>query len=154
MVLTQDADVLDTWFSSALWPFATLDFNMHGGTQSEDYQTFYPAQVLETGHDIIFFWVVRMLLFGYEFTQQTPFKTIYLHGLVRDKIGRKMSKSLGNGVNPLDMIETYGTDALRMTLTIGNTPGTDLKFDEENVKNNMLFINKLWNASRFIATNL
>ena len=91
---------------------------MRGEAQSEDYQSFYPAQVLETGHDIIFFWVVRMLLFGYEFTQQTPFKTVYLHGLVRDKIGRKMSKSLGNGVNPLDMIETYGTDALRMTLAI------------------------------------
>jgi len=153
-VLTRDPDVLDTWFSSALWPFATLDYDMWGGKQPADFLKFYPAQVLETGHDIIFFWVVRMLLFGYEFTEETPFKTIYLHGLVKDKFGRKMSKSLGNGVNPLDMIDLYGTDALRMTLAIGNTPGNDLKFDEENVKNNMIFINKLWNASRFVYSNL
>ena len=148
--LTQDEDVLDTWFSSALWPFATLGYDMWGGEQPDLFKQFYPAQVLETGHDIIFFWVVRMLLFGYEFTGETPFKTVYLHGLVKDKIGRKMSKSLGNGVNPIDMIDTYGTDALRMTLAIWNTPGNDLKFDEENVKNNMIFINKLWNASRFV----
>lgn len=148
--LTQDEDVLDTWFSSALWPFATLGYDMWGGEQPDLFKQFYPAQVLETGHDIIFFWVVRMLLFGYEFTGETPFKTVYLHGLVKDKIGRKMSKSLGNWVNPIDMIETYGTDALRMTLAIWNTPGNDLKFDEENVKNNMIFINKLWNASRFV----
>lgn len=151
---TQDPDVLDTWFSSALWPFATLDYDMWGGTQPDLVKQFYPASVLETGHDIIFFWVIRMLLFGYEFTGQTPFEKIYLHGLVRDKDGRKMSKSVGNGVNPIDMIDTYGTDPLRMTLVIGNTPGTDLKFDEENVKNNMLFVNKLWNASRFVSANL
>jgi len=151
---TQDPDVLDTWFSSALWPFATLDYDMWGGKQPDLIQQFYPAQVLETGHDIIFFWVVRMLLFGYEFTQTTPFEKVYLHGLVRDKVGRKMSKSLGNGIDPIDMIDTYGTDPLRMTLVIGNTPGNDLKFDEENVKNNMLFVNKLWNASRFVSTNL
>lgn len=154
IVLKQDEDVLDTWFSSALWPFATLGYDLRWGTQSELFQKFYPAQVLETGHDIIFFWVIRMLLFGYEFTEQTPFQTIYLHGLVKDKIGRKMSKSLGNGVNPLDMIETYGTDALRMTLSIWNTPGNDLKFDEENVKNNQIFINKLWNACRFVDANM
>lgn len=152
--LLQDQDVLDTWFSSALWPFATLWFDMYGGEQEELFKKFYPAQVLETGHDIIFFWVIRMLLFWYEFTGQTPFYTIYFHWLVRDKIGRKMSKSLGNGVNPLDMIETYGTDALRMTLSIGNTPGNDLKFDEENVKNNAIFLNKLWNACRFVAVNI
>ncbi len=152
--LTQDEDVLDTWFSSALWPFATLGYDMWWGEQPDLVQQFYPAQVLETGHDIIFFWVVRMLLFGYEFTDQSPFKTVYLHGLVKDKIGRKMSKSLWNGVNPIEMIEKYGTDALRMTLSIGNTPGNDLKFDEENIKNNMMFINKLWNASRFVHGNL
>ncbi len=154
VILTQDPDVLDTWFSSALWPFATLWFDMWGGEQPELFQKFYPAQVLETGHDIIFFWVVRMLLFWYEFTDQTPFKTVYLHGLVRDKIGRKMSKSLWNGIDPLDMIDLYGTDALRMTLSIGNTAGNDLKFDEENVKNNQIFINKLWNASRFVDANI
>lgn len=148
--LRQDEDVLDTWFSSALWPFATLGFDMWWGEQPDLFKQFYPAQVLETGHDIIFFWVIRMLLFWYEFTGETPFKTVYLHGLVKDKVWRKMSKSLGNGVNPIDMIETYGTDALRMTLAIWNTPGNDLKFDEENVKNNMIFINKLWNASRFV----
>ncbi|MDA9129142.1 valine--tRNA ligase [Candidatus Gracilibacteria bacterium] len=154
VVLSQDKDVLDTWFSSALWPFATLGYDMIGDDHNELFKQFYPAQVLETGYDIIFFWVIRMLLFGYEFTDQTPFKTIYLHGLVRDKQGRKMSKSLGNGVDPIDMIEKYGTDALRMTLVIGTTPGNDVKFDEENVKNNMIFINKLWNASRFVASNL
>lgn len=154
VTLSQDEDVLDTWFSSALWPFATLWFNMYGEEQPELFQKFYPAQVLETGHDIIFFWVIRMLLFWYEFTGETPFTTVYLHGLVRDKIGRKMSKSLGNGVNPLDMIDEYGTDALRMTLSIGNTPGNDLKFDEENVKNNGLFLNKLWNATRFVSMNI
>ncbi len=148
--LLQDADVLDTWFSSALWPFSTLGFNMDGKQQPKLYKDFYPAQVLETGYDIIFFWVIRMLLFGYEFTGQTPFETIYLHGLVKDKFGRKMSKSLGNGVDPIDMIDKYGTDALRMTLAIWNTPGNDIKFDEENVKNNMIFINKLWNAARFV----
>jgi len=153
IVLTQDEDVLDTWFSSALWPFATLGYTMEDWEQADLFKQFYPAQVLETWHDIIFFWVIRMLLFWYEFTDETPFKTVYLHGLVKDKEGRKMSKSLGNGVDPIDMINLYGTDALRMTLSIGNTPGNDLKFDEENVKNNMLFINKLWNASRFVSVN-
>lgn len=152
--LTRDPDALDTWFSSGLWPFATLGFDIDGEKGSELYDKFYPAQVLETGHDIIFFWVIRMLLFWYEFTGQTPFKTIYLHGLVKDKEGRKMSKSLGNGIDPLDMIEKYGTDALRLTLSVGNTPGNDLKFDEANVENNMIFINKLWNASRFVSSNL
>lgn len=152
--LTQDNDVLDTWFSSGLWPFSILDYDMWDWEQSEMFKKFYPAGVLETGHDIIFFWVIRMLLFWYEFTDQTPFEKIYLHGMVRDKHGRKMSKSLWNGIDPLDMIEKYGTDALRLTLSIGNTPGNDLKFDEANVENNMLFVNKLWNASRFVSVNL
>lgn len=152
--LTQDADVLDTWFSSGLWPFSILDFDMWEWEQSEMFKKFYPASVLETGHDIIFFWVIRMMLFGYEFTDQTPFETIYLHGMVKDKHGAKMSKSKWNGIDPLDMIEKYGTDALRLTLSIWNTPGNDLKFDESNVENNMLFVNKLWNASRFVSVNL
>jgi valyl-tRNA synthetase len=154
VILTQDPDVLDTWFSSALWPFSILDYDMWGGKQNELVKQFYPAQMLETGHDILFFWVIRMLLFWYEFTSQTPFKEIYLHGLVRDKHGKKMSKSLWNGVDPIDMIEKYGTDALRLTLSIWNTPGNDLRFDEEHVTNNMMFINKLWNACRFVHTNL
>lgn len=152
--LTRDPDALDTWFSSWLWPFAVLWYNIDSDKQNELVKEFYPASVLETGHDIIFFWVIRMLLFWYEFTGQTPFKKIYFHGLVRDKIGRKMSKSLNNWVDPIDMINKYGTDALRLTLSIGNTPWNDLKFDEANVENNMFFINKLWNASRFVWTNI
>lgn len=152
--LTQDNDVLDTWFSSALWPFATLGYQIWEEKQNDLVKKFYPASVLETGYDIMFFWVIRMLLFWYEFTGQTPFKQIYFHGLVRDKLGRKMSKSLGNWVDPIDMIEKYWTDALRLTLSVWNTPWNDLKFDEENVENNMFFINKLWNASRFVSVNL
>jgi valyl-tRNA synthetase len=152
--ITQDADVLDTWFSSALWPFSILDYDMWGGEQPDLVKQFYPAQMLETGHDILFFWVIRMLLFWYEFTGETPFKQVYLHGLVRDKNGRKMSKSLGNGIDPLDMIAKYGTDPLRLALSIGNTPGNDLRFDEEVVENNRLFLNKLWNACRFVYTNV
>ncbi len=154
VVLTRDTDVLDTWFSSWLWPFSVLDYNMWGEEQPDLVKEFYPAQILETGHDIIFFWVIRMLLFWYEFTGQTPFEKIYLHWMVRDKHGAKMSKSAGNGINPLDMIEKYGTDALRLALSIWNTPWNDLKFDEVNVENNMIFINKLWNASRFVSVNL
>jgi len=152
--LTRDPDALDTWFSSGLWPFAALDKNMWGGEESELMKKFYPASVLETGHDIIFFWVIRMLLFWYEFTGQTPFKTIYLHWLVRDAQWRKMSKSLWNWVDPIDMIEAHWTDALRLTLSIWNTPWNDLKFDEKNVINNKAFINKLWNASRFVYTKV
>lgn len=150
----QDPDVLDTWFSSALWPFSILDYNMWWWEQPQMVKDFYPASVLETWHDIIFFWVVRMMLFWYEFTNQTPFKKIYLHWLVRDKIGRKMSKSLWNGIDPLDMINKYGTDPLRLTLTIWNTPWNDLKFDEDKVEEHMLFMNKLWNACRFVYANL
>ncbi len=154
--LIQDPDVLDTWFSSWLWTSSILWHKIWEPeeNQPELYKKFYPAQVLETGHDIIFFWVIRMLLFWYEFTWQKPFEKIYLHWLVRDKIWRKMSKSLGNGIDPLDMIEKYWTDALRLSLSIWNTPWNDLKFDEDNVKNNSIFINKLWNASRFVFTNL
>ncbi len=153
---TQDEDVLDTWFSSGLWPFSVLDFDFDKSLkdQSELFQKFYSAQVLETGHDIIFFWVIRMLLFWYEFTGQTPFEKIYLHGLIKDKNGKKMSKSLGNWIDPLDMIEKYSADALRLTCSIWNTPWNDLKFDEDNVMENKVFINKIWNATRFVYTNL
>lgn len=153
---TQDEDVLDTWFSSGLWPFSVLDFDFDKSLkdQSELFQKFYPAQVLETWHDIIFFWVIRMLLFWYEFTGQTPFEKIYLHGLIKDKNGKKMSKSLGNWIDPIDMIEKYSADALRLTCSIWNTPWNDLKFDEDNVMENKVFINKLWNATRFVYTNL
>lgn len=152
--LIRDPDVLDTWFSSALWPFSVLWYDIDSVKQNQEVQKFYPASVLETWHDIIFFWVIRMLLFWYEFTWETPFKTIYFHWLVRDKIWRKMSKSLWNWVDPVDMIDKYWTDALRLTLSIWNTPWNDLKFDEVNVENNMFFINKLWNASRFVFSNI
>lgn len=152
--LIQETDVLDTWFSSWLWPFAVLWYDIDSEEQNELVKKFYPAQILETWHDIIFFWVIRMLLFWYEFTWQTPFKTIYFHWLVRDKLWRKMSKSLNNGIDPIEMIDKYWTDALRLTLSIWNTPWNDLKFDEENVKNHMFFINKLWNASRFVSVNI
>jgi len=150
----QDPDVLDTWFSSALWPFSILDYDMWGWKQPDLVKEFYPASMLETGHDIMFFWVIRMLLFWYEFTGQTPFKKVYFHWIVRDKFGRKMSKSLGNWIDPLDVIKEHWTDALRLTLSIWNTPWNDLKFDMDNVKNNKIFINKLWNATRFVYTNL
>ncbi|MCT4616649.1 MAG: valine--tRNA ligase [Candidatus Gracilibacteria bacterium] len=150
---TRDPDVLDTWFSSAMWPFSTLGYDMWGGEQPQDVKDFYSADMLETGHDIIFFWCIRMLLFGYEFTGETPIKKFYLHGLIFDKEGKKMSKSLGNGIDPLDVIAEHGTDALRMTLTIGNTPGNNLKFDMDNVIQSKMFINKLWNATRFVYTN-
>lgn len=150
----QEPDVLDTWFSSALWPFSILDYNMWGKDQPDLVKQFYPASVLETWHDIIFFWVIRMLLFWYEFTDKTPFKKIYFHWLVKDKFGRKMSKSLWNGIDPLDMIDKYWTDSLRLALTIWNTPWNDLKFDEAKVEENMFFMNKIWNACRFVHANL
>ncbi len=144
--LVRDADVLDTWFSSGLWPFATLGWPKN----TKDFKTFYPNSVLETGYDILFFWVARMVMLGAEFTGKAPFKTVYLHGLVRDEQGRKMSKSLGNGIDPLAMIEKYGTDALRLSLVVGSTPGTDLKFSETKVTGQRNFVNKLWNASRYV----
>ena len=152
--LVRETDVFDTWFSAWLWPQAILDFELWAETQNDEFNKFYSNSVLETWHDILFFWVIRMLMFWYEFTWKTPFEKIYLHWLVRDKQGRKMSKSLGNWIDPLDMIEKYWTDALRMSLSIWNTPWNDLKFDEDNVKNNSIFINKLWNASRFVYSKL
>ncbi len=146
----QDPDVLDTWFSSALWPFSTLGFP----DETEDLKRYYPNQCLVTGYDIIPFWVNRMTFQGLHFTGQRPFKDCFIHGLIRDKQGRKMSKSLGNGVDPMDVIDTYGCDALRFFLATSSAPGMDLRYDEEKVKSTWNFINKLWNASRFVLMNL
>ncbi len=148
--VTQDEDTLDTWFSSALWPFSTLGWP--DKTPELDY--FYPTDVLVTGYDIIFFWVVRMVFSGLEQTDTTPFHTVLIHGLVRDSQGRKMSKSLGNGIDPLEVIDKYGADALRMTLVTGNAPGNDMRFYWERVEASRNFANKVWNASRFIMMNL
>ena len=147
---TQDPDTLDTWFSSALWPFETLGWP----EQTEDLKYFYPTDVLVTGYDIIFFWVIRMIFSGYEQMGEKPFKTVLFHGLVRDSQGRKMSKSLGNGIDPLEIISQYGADALRLTLITGNAPGNDMRFYYERVENSRNFANKVWNASRFIMMNL
>ena len=147
---TQDPDTLDTWFSSALWPFSTLGWP----DKTEDLDYFYPTDVLVTGYDIIFFWVIRMIFSGYEHMKEKPFKTVLFHGLVRDSQGRKMSKSLGNGIDPLEVIEQYGADALRMTLITGNAPGNDMRFYYERVEANRNFANKIWNASRFIMMNM
>ncbi|MDP5272714.1 valine--tRNA ligase [Chengkuizengella axinellae] len=148
--LKQDEDVLDTWFSSALWPFSTLGWP----EETEDLKRFYPTDVLITGYDIIYFWVARMIFSGLEFTDQKPFKDVLMHGLVRDSEGRKMSKSLGNGVNPFEVIEKYGTDAMRFMLSTGSTPGQDLRFHWEKVEQARNFANKIWNASRFALMNL
>ena len=148
--LTQDPDTLDTWFSSALWPFETLGWP----EETEDLKYFYPTDVLVTGYDIIFFWVIRMIFSGYEQMGEKPFKTVLFHGLVRDSQGRKMSKSLGNGIDPLEVIDQYGADALRLTLITGNAPGNDMRFYYERVENSRNFANKVWNASRFIMMNL
>ena len=148
--LTQDPDTLDTWFSSALWPFSTLGWP----DKTEDLDYFYPTDVLVTGYDIIFFWVIRMIFSGYEHMNEKPFRTVLFHGLVRDAQGRKMSKSLGNGIDPLEVIEKYGADALRMTLITGNAPGNDMRFYYERVEANRNFANKIWNASRFIMMNM
>lgn len=146
----QDPDTLDTWFSSALWPFSTLGWP----EETEDLKYFFPTDVLVTGYDIIFFWVVRMVFSSIEQTGEVPFKDVFLTGLVRDSEGRKMSKSLGNGIDPLDVIEEYGADALRFTLVTGNTPGNDMRFYMERVEANRNFANKLWNATRFVLMNL
>ena len=146
----QDEDTLDTWFSSALWPFSTLGWP----EKTEDLDYFYPTDVLVTGYDIIFFWVVRMVFSGYEQTGKSPFDTVLIHGLVRDEQGRKMSKSLGNGIDPLEVIDKYGADALRLTLITGNAPGNDMRFYWERVESSRNFANKVWNASRFIMMNL
>lgn len=147
---TQEEDVLDTWFSSALWPFSTLGWP----EKTEDMQRYYPTNVLVTGYDIIPFWVNRMTFQGLHFTDKRPFKECLIHGLIRDKDGRKMSKSLGNGVDPMDVIEKYGVDALRFYLTTSTTHGTDLRYDEEKVKSTWNFINKIWNAARFVLMNI
>lgn len=146
----QDEDTLDTWFSSALWPFSTLGWP----DNTEDYDYFYPTDVLVTGYDIIFFWVIRMVFSGLEHTDKLPFHTVVFHGLVRDDQGRKMSKSLGNGIDPLEVIDKYGADALRFTLITGNAPGNDMRFYWERVEASRNFANKVWNASRFIQMNL
>jgi valyl-tRNA synthetase len=148
--LVQDPDVLDTWFSSGLWPFSTLGWP----EQTPDLATYYPTAVLETGYDIIFFWVARMIMSGLKFTGQVPFNVVYLHGLVRDEQGRKMSKSLANVLDPLDLIAEYGTDALRFTLLTGGTPGNDMKLSTSRVEASRNFANKIWNAARFVVMKL
>jgi len=146
----QDSDTLDTWFSSALWPFSTLGWP----DQTEDLKYFYPTDTLVTSYDIIFFWVARMIFSGVEHMGEVPFKTVFIHGLVRDDQGRKMSKSLGNGIDPLEAIDKYGADALRFALATGNSPGNDMRFSEDKVLASRNFSNKLWNAARFILMNL
>ena len=148
--LEQDPDVLDTWFSSGLWPFSTLGWP----DNSEDLETYYPTTVLETGYDILFFWVARMIMLGLKCTGQVPFQVVYLHGLVRDEQGRKMSKSLGNALDPLDLIKDYGWDALRFSLLTGSTPGNDMKMSVQRIEGNRNFANKIWNAARFVILNL
>jgi len=148
--MKQDEDTLDTWFSSALWPFSTLGWP----DKCDDLDYFYPTNVLVTGYDIIFFWVIRMVFSGYAHTGKSPFSTVLIHGLVRDSQGRKMSKSLGNGIDPLEIIDQYGADALRLTLITGNAPGNDMRFYWDRVENSRNFANKVWNASRFIMMNM
>jgi len=148
--LKQDEDVLDTWFSSALWPFSTLGWP----EETEDLDFYYPTDVLVTGRDIIFFWVARMIFMGLHFQGEKPFSDVYVHGLIRDALGRKMSKSLGNGVDPLEVIEDYGADALRFMLITGNTPGNDMRFREERLEASRNFANKIWNAARFMLMHL
>ena len=148
---TQDEDVLDTWFSSALWPFSTMGWPDEA---NEEYKRYYPTNTLVTGYDIIFFWVSRMIFQGLEFTEQRPFKDVLIHGLVRDGEGRKMSKSLGNGVDQMDFIEQYGADSLRYCLATGSSPGQDLRYTTEKVEAVWNFSNKIWNASRFALMNM
>lgn len=148
--IEQDSDVLDTWFSSALWPFSTLGWP----EKTPELKQWYPTSVLVTGYDIIFFWVARMIFSGLEFGKDIPFKHVFIHGLVRDSQGRKMSKSLGNGIDPLEVIQQYGADALRLTLVTGNTPGNDMRFFMEKVEANRNFANKIWNAAKFVIMNL
>ena len=147
---SQDEDTLDTWFSSALWPFSTLGWP----EQTEDLKYFYPTSTLVTGYDIIFFWVARMIFSAIEHTGEVPFKDVFIHGIVRDSLGRKMSKSLGNGIDPLEIIEKYGTDALRFSLVLGISPGNDIRYMPEKLESAANFANKLWNASKFVLGNL
>ena len=146
--LSQDEDVLDTWFSSGLWPFSTLGWP----DETPDYKYFYPTSYMETGYDILFFWVARMIMMGLEFTGQAPFHTVYLHGILRDEIGRKMSKTYGNVIDPLELMEEFGTDALRFTLLVGSTPGNDTNVGVKKVESNRNFANKLWNIGRFVIS--
>ena len=148
--ISQDEDVLDTWFSSALWPFSTMGWP----EETAELKKYYPTNVLVTGYDIIFFWVSRMVMMGLKFRGKVPFKKVFIHGLVRDEFGRKMSKSLGNGVDPVEIIEKYGADSLRFMLVTGNTPGNDLRFSDKRVESARNFANKIWNASRFLLMNL
>ena len=148
--MRQDPDTLDTWFSSALWPFSTLGWP----DKTEEMDYFYPTNVLVTGYDIIPFWVMRMMFSGIEHTGEVPFNTVLIHGLVRDSQGRKMSKSLGNGIDPLEVIDKYGADALRFSLVTGNAPGNDMRFYWERIESSRNFANKVWNASRFIMMNI
>ncbi len=148
--IQQDPDVLDTWFSSGLWPFSTLGWP----EETPDYKYFYPTSLMETGYDILFFWVARMIMSGLEFTGQIPFHTVYLHGLIRDEHGRKMSKSYGNVIDPLVVMDELGTDALRFTLLVGSTPGNDMNLSVKKVEANRNFANKIWNAGRFVISAL
>ena len=150
--MKRDEDVLDTWFSSALWPFSVLDWDFD--EPAALFEQYYPADVLETGHDILFFWVIRMFLMGYEYTGQTPFRKVYLHGLVLNEDGKKMSKSAGTVIDPLNIIEKHSADALRLALVLGNTPGNNLSFMIRNVEEYGLFLNKLWNIIRFTWMNV
>jgi len=144
----QDEDVLDTWFSSGLWPFSTLGWP----DETPDYKYFYPTSYMETGYDILFFWVARMIMLGLEFTGQVPFHTVYLHGLVRDELGRKISKTTGNVIDPLILMDEFGTDALRFTMLVGSTPGNDTNVGPKKVESNRNFANKIWNVGRFVIS--
>jgi valyl-tRNA synthetase len=148
--VTQDPDVLDTWFSSQLWPFSTLGWP----EQTEDFKRYYPTTVMETGYDILFFWVARMIMAGLKFTGRAPFKDVFLHGLVRDAHGRKMSKTLGNVIDPLDLIDQYGADSVRFTLAILTVPGTDVPLDPKRMEGYRAFANKLWNAGRYVMMQI
>ncbi len=148
--LEQDPDVLDTWFSSGLWPFSTLGWP----DQTDDLTTFYPTSLLITGFDILFFWVARMIMMGMEFMGEVPFRQVYIHGLVRDAERQKMSKTRGNAIDPLVVTEQYGTDAVRMALLRGASPGTDIVLTEERMESSRAFANKIWNAARFLFLNM
>ena len=152
--IKQEDDVLDTWFSSALWPFSTMGWPNKENKSTETQNTFYPTSYLVTGHDIIFFWVARMILMSLEFKKEVPFKTVYIHGLVRDSQGRKMSKSLGNSIDPIEMIDKYGADALRFSFLAHLYSGKDFKFSEQRLEGYRNFMNKVWNAARFTLSNL